>query len=128
MAIKEITFDIRSKPSGKVQGVIKDKEENLNRFNYSKDFEIDSPSTINSDVYHMELGVPPEFAGIEGTFHIMLDGGKFYESDVKNLPPGQNVLDIDHVVTKGHRLSAVLEYTHAKSLGHYTLQLKLESR
>ncbi len=128
MAIKDITFDIRSKPSGKIQGVFKDKEENLNKFSYTKDFEIDSPTAINSDVYHMELTVPPEFAGIEGKLHIMIDGGRFYESDVKALPPGTNVLDIHHVITKGHKLSAVLEYTQAKSLGHYTLQLKLETR
>lgn len=128
MATKEIVFDIRSKPAGKVTGVFKDGEENLNRFSYSKDFEIDSPSVITSDVYHMELQVPPEFAGIEGKLSILIDGGKFYESSVKDLPPGSNVLDINSVITKGHKLSAVLEYTNAKSLGHYILQLRLESR
>lgn len=128
MSLKEIVFDIRSKPAGKVNGVFSDKEENLNKFTYSKDFEIDSPSSIKSDVYHVELGVPPEFMGIEGRLFILIDGTKFYESPVGSLVAGQNVLDIDHVITKGHKLSAVLEYTNAKSLGHYTLNLKLESR
>ena len=40
VASKEIEFDIRKKPSGKVNGVFKDKEENLNRFSYGKGFEI----------------------------------------------------------------------------------------
>ena len=128
VAVKNIVFDVRSKPSGKINGVITDKEENLNRFNYSKSFEIDSPGMTNFEVYHMELTVPPEFIGIEGKLHILIDEGKFYENEIKNLQPGANVLDINHVVTKGHKLSAVLEYTNAKSLGHYNLQLKLENR
>ena len=128
MSVKEITFDIRSKPSGNVTGVFKDKEENMNRFSYSSNFEIDSPSAISSDVYYMELNVPSGFPEIEGKLHILLDGSKFYEKNVKELTVGSNVLDIDRVITKGHKLSAMLEYTLSKSLGHYTLQLKLETR
>ena len=128
MSMKEIVFDVRSKPAGKINGVFTDKEENLNKFTYSKDFEIDSPSSIKHDVYHIELTVPPEFLGIEGKLHILIDGSRFYESNISTLVAGPNVLDINSVVTKGHKLSAVLEYTNAKSLGHYTLHLKLESR
>lgn len=128
MALKEITFDIRSKPAGRVIGVMKDKEENLNRFNYSKTFEIDAPGSTNFDVYYMELDVPQDFLGIEGKLHILLDGSKFYEQDISKLAAGKNVLDIDRVITKGHSLSAVVEHTNAKSLGHYVLQLKLETR
>lgn len=128
MTLKEITFDIRSKPAGRVIGVMKDKEENLNRFNYSKTFEIDAPGSINIDVYYMELDVPQDFLGIEGKLHILLDGTKFYEQDIGKLAAGKNVLDIDRVITKGHSLSAVVEHTNAKFLGHYVLQLKLETR
>lgn len=128
MALKEIVFDVRSKPNGKINGIITDKEENLNRFNYSKSFEIDSPGSINFDVYYMELDVPQDFLGIEGKLHILLDGSKFYEQDISKLVAGKNILDIDRVITKGHKISAVLEHTNAKFLGHYTLALKLENR
>jgi len=128
MVLKEIVFDIRSKPAGKINGVMKDKEENLNKFSYSKSFEINSPSAINFDIYHMELDVPAEFKGIEGKLCIMVDGSKFHEVDIKDLQPGANVLDINSVVTKGHNISTTLEYTNSKSLGHFTLQLKLETR
>ncbi len=125
---KEIEFDIRKKPSGRVNGTFKDKEENLNRFSYGKGFEISGPSAITFDVYNMELTVPPEFVEIEGVLSIMLDGSKFLEVGTAKLMPGVNTLDIDQVVSKGHALSAVLDYTNAKNLGHYVLQLKLQNR
>ena len=125
---KEIEFDIRKKPSGKVNGVFKDKEENLNRFSYGKGFEISGPSSIGFDVYNMELTVPSEFTEIEGVLSILLDGSKFLEISTSKLTPGLNTLDIDQVVGKGHALSAVLDYTNAKNLGHYVLQLKLQNR
>ena len=58
----------------------------------------------------------------------MLDGSKFLEIKTMKLTPGLNTLDIDQVVSRGHSLSAVLDYTNAKGLGHYTLQLKLQNR
>jgi hypothetical protein len=76
----------------------------------------------------MELTVPPEFTEIEGVLSIMLDGSKFLEVSTKKLTPGLNTLDIDQVVNKGHTISAVLDYTNAKGLGHYILQLKLQNR
>ncbi len=127
-ASKEIEFDIRKKPAGSVNGAIKDKEENLNRFSYGKGFEIDGPSTITFDVYNMELTVPPEFVEIEGTLSIMLDGSRFLEIAIGKLAPGVNTLDMDQVINKGHRISAVLNYTNAKGLGHYNLQLRLQNR
>ena len=128
VASKEIEFDIRKKPSGRVNGIFKDKEENLNRFSYGKGFEISGPSATTFDVYNMELTVPPEFVEIEGVLSIMLDGSKFLEIKTTKLTPGLNTLDIDQVVSKGHSLSAVLDYTNAKGLGHYILQLKLQNR
>ena len=127
-ASKDIEFDIRKKPSGSVNANIKDKEENLNRFSYGKGFEIDGPSTITFDVYNMELTVPPEFVEIEGTLSIMLDGSKFIEMPTNQLIAGVNTLDMSQVVGKGHKISAVLNYTNVKGLGHYNLQLKLQNR
>lgn len=103
VASKEIEFDIRKKPSGKVNGVFKDKEENLNRFSYGKGFEISGPSSTTFDVYNMELTVPPEFTEIDGVLSIMLDGSKFLEIKTMKLTPGLNTLDIDQVVSRGIR-------------------------
>ena len=125
---KEIEFDIRQKPIGKVNGVFKDNEENLNRFSYGKGLEIEGPASLTFDVYNMELIVQPEFVEIEGVLSIMLDGSKFIEISTAKLIPGLNALDMDRVVSKGHKLSAVLDYTNAKRLGHYVLQLKLQNR
>ena len=127
-ASKEMEFDIRKKPSGSVNATIKDKEENLNRFSYGKGFEIDGPSTITFDVYNMELTVPAEFVEIDGTLSIMLDGSRFLEIATGKLTPGVNTLDMDQVIGKGHRISAVLNYANVKGLGHYNLQLRLQNR
>ncbi len=128
VVVKEIVFDVRSKPTGRIVGAMKDNEENLNKFSYSKDFEINSAGVIPFDVYYVEVAVPAEFLGIEGKLQILLNENKFYESNISDFTAGANVIDINHVITKGHKLSAVLEYTNAKSLGHYTLHIKLEAR
>lgn len=127
-ALKEMEFDVRKKPSGSVNATIKDKEENLNRFSYGKGFEIDGPSTITFDVYNMELTVPQEFVEIEGVLSIMLDGSKFMDIATNKLACGVNTLDMEQVIGKGHKISAVLNYTNAKGLGHYNLQLRLQNR